>query len=57
MDWRVKNEEVHDQLGKRAYDQNWVSHDEKKEYVSQRGAMVSRRSNKELEKKSPMIEE
>jgi hypothetical protein len=35
MDQRVKNEGVHDRLGKRAYDQSWASHDGEKEYVWQ----------------------
>jgi hypothetical protein len=33
VDQRIKNEEVHDRLGKRAYDQNWAGRDEEKEYV------------------------
>jgi hypothetical protein len=38
MDHRIKNEEVHNRLGKRGYDQNWASHDEeRKEYVWQEG--------------------
>ena len=37
MDRRVKNGGVHDQLGKRVYDENWASHDEEKEYAWQKG--------------------
>jgi len=37
MDRRIKNEGVHDRLGKRAYDQSWAGHDEEKEYVWQEG--------------------
>ena len=33
MDRGIKNKGVHDQLGKRAYDQNQADHDEEKEYV------------------------
>ena len=36
MDRRVKNEGIHNRLGKRGYDQNWAAHDEgEKEYVWQ----------------------
>jgi hypothetical protein len=36
MDRRIKNEGVHDWLGKRMYDQNWANHDEgEKDYVWQ----------------------
>ena len=41
MDRRIKNEGVHDRLGKRAYDQSWASHDEEKEYVWQEGQWCS----------------
>ena len=37
IDQRIKNEGGHDQLGKRAYDQNWADCDEEKEYVLQDG--------------------
>jgi hypothetical protein len=37
MDWHIKNEGVHDWLGKRAYDQSWADRDEEKEYVWQEG--------------------
>jgi hypothetical protein len=34
MNWHVKNEEIHNQLGKREHDQNWANRDEEeKEYV------------------------
>jgi hypothetical protein len=56
VDRRVKNEGVHDRLGKRAYDQNWASHDEERVCLA-RGPIVFKRSNKELEKNSPPIEE
>ena len=35
MDRRIKIEGVHNRLGKRTYDQNWVGRDEEKEYVWQ----------------------
>ena len=37
MDRCIKNEGVHDRLGKRAYDQNWIGRDKEKEYVWQEG--------------------
>jgi len=33
MDRHIKNKEVHDRLGKRAYDQNLAGRDKEKEYV------------------------
>ena len=39
MDRRLKNRSVHDRLGKRVVDQNWVDYDEgdEEEYVWQEG--------------------
>ena len=42
MDRCVKNKGFHNWLGKRAYDQNWTSHDEEKEYVWQEGQWCPR---------------
>jgi hypothetical protein len=35
MDRYIKNEGVHDRLGKHTYDQNWAGRDEEKEYIWQ----------------------
>jgi hypothetical protein len=56
VDRCVKNEGVHDRLGKHAYDQNWASHDEERVCLA-RGPIVSKRYDKELEKNSPTIKE
>ena len=42
MDRRIKNEGVHDRLGKRVYDQNWAGRDEEKKYVWQEGQWCPR---------------
>ena len=42
MDRRVKNEGVHDRLGKHAYDQSRADRDEEKEYVWQEGQWCPR---------------
>ena len=43
MDWRIKNEGVHNRLGKRGYDQNWAGRDKGEK------SMISKRDNVVLE--------
>ena len=45
MDRRLKNRSVHDRLGKRVVDQNWVDYEEEgneEEYVRQEGQWCPR---------------
>ena len=42
MDRHIKNEGVHDRLGKRVYDQSWVGRDAEKEYVLEEGQWCPR---------------
>ena len=57
MDRRLKNGSVHNRLGKRVVDQNWVDYEEGRKICLVGTPMVSRRFDKKPEEKGATLKE